>query len=74
MFAEKTKFQKVLVKRGWHPPFSTYSRSAGCRTFVASSQKFAEKTKLHKLLVKGGDELTLEQFSFIVFMNKLSFK
>ena len=28
-----------------------YSRSARCRTFGVSSQKFAEKTKFHKVLV-----------------------
>jgi glycosyltransferase involved in cell wall biosynthesis len=49
-YAEKTKFQKVLVKRGSATP--THSRSDRCRSFGASSQKFAEKTKLQKVLVK----------------------
>jgi hypothetical protein len=40
----------VFSKRGSATP--TYSRSARCRSFGASSQKFAEKTKFHKVLVK----------------------
>jgi hypothetical protein len=44
--------RNLFSKRGVAPP--TYSRSARCRTFGASSQKFAEKTKFHKVLVKGG--------------------
>jgi hypothetical protein len=31
----------------------THSRSAKCRSFGASSQKFAKKTKFHQVLVKG---------------------
>ncbi|MGD2087989.1 MAG: amino acid adenylation domain-containing protein [Candidatus Aminicenantes bacterium] len=42
--------EAVFTKRGSATP--TYSRSARCRTFGASSQKFVEKTKFHKLLVK----------------------
>ncbi|MGD2090572.1 MAG: hypothetical protein PVH61_30650 [Candidatus Aminicenantes bacterium] len=40
----------VFSKRGVAPP--THSRSARCRSFEASSQKFVEKTKFHKVLVK----------------------
>jgi hypothetical protein len=40
----------VFSKRGSATP--THSRSARCRSFGASSQKFAEKTKFHKVLVK----------------------
>jgi anthranilate synthase/aminodeoxychorismate synthase-like glutamine amidotransferase len=40
----------IFQKRGSATP--TYSRSARCRSFGASSQKFAEKTKFHKVLVK----------------------
>jgi hypothetical protein len=40
----------VFSKRGSATP--THSRSAKCRSFGASSQKFAKKTKFHKALVK----------------------
>ena len=43
-------FPPDFSKRGSATP--TYSRSARCRSFEASSQKFAEKTKFHKVLVK----------------------
>ena len=44
--------QVVFSERGSATP--THSRSARCRSFGASSQKFAEKTKFHKVLVKRG--------------------
>jgi hypothetical protein len=45
------KYYLKKSKRGVAPP--TYSRSARCRSFGASSQKFAEKTKFHNEKKKG---------------------
>jgi anaerobic selenocysteine-containing dehydrogenase len=46
------KLNAISSKRGSATP--TYSRSARCRSFGASSQKFSEKTKIQKVLVKRG--------------------
>jgi hypothetical protein len=50
ILAKKTRNEKICSAEGMASP--TYSLSARCRTFGASSQKFAEKTKFHKVLVK----------------------
>jgi len=42
--------EPIFKKRGSATP--THSRSARCRSFGASSQKFADKTKFHKVLIK----------------------
>jgi len=47
---KNTKFHKILVKKGSATP--TYSRSARCRFFGASSQKFVEKHKVSQGISK----------------------
>jgi hypothetical protein len=56
---QKNKVSEGTSKRGSATP--TYSRSARCRSFEASSQKFAEKTKFHKALV---EDIILNKFVF----------